>query len=76
MDWKSRVKSQAFWLTLIPAVIVLLQVVVTPLGYNWDFALMSQQATAFINALFGVLIIIGVVNNPTTPGISDNKEQQ
>ena len=55
MDWKSRVKNKAFWLALIPAVIVLVQVCAAPFGYQWDFGGISAQLTAIINAAFVVL---------------------
>ena len=71
MDWKSRVKNKAFWLAFIPAVIVLVQVCAAPFGYQWDFAGLSAQLTAIINAAFVVLSILGIVVDPSTPGFSD-----
>lgn len=73
IDWKARLSSKAFWLALIPAVLLLVQVVAAPFGYQWDFALMNEQLTAIINALFAVLAILGIVVDPTTPGVTDPK---
>lgn len=71
IDWKKRFSSKAFWLALIPAVLLLVQVVAAPFGYQWDFALMNEQLTAIVNALFAVLAILGIVVDPTTPGVTD-----
>ena len=68
-----RMKNKAFWLALIPAVLLLIQVCAVPFGYTWDFANLGQQLTAIVNAAFAVLSILGVVNDPTTKGISDSE---
>ncbi|MDZ5555945.1 phage holin [Enterococcus cecorum] len=68
IDWQTRIKSKKFWLTLIPAVLLLIQTVLVPFGYKWDFGILNQQLTAIINAVFGVLTIIGVVSDPNVKG--------
>lgn len=67
-----RIKNKNFWLTLIPACLLLIQVIAVPFGYNFDFANLGQQLTAIVNALFAVLTILGVVNDPTTATFSDS----
>lgn len=74
INWVVRVKNKNFWLTLIPAVLLLIQVVVAPFGYQWDFGVLNEQLAAIINALFAVLMILGIVNDPTTDGIADSKQ--
>lgn len=71
MDLKKRIKNRSFWLALIPAVLLLIQVTATPFGYEWDFALLSTQLTAIVNAVFAVLAILGIFVDPSTPGFSD-----
>lgn len=73
MDWKERVRNKMFWLALIPAVLLLVQVCAAPFGYQWDFALLNEQLAAIINAAFSVLVILGIVVDPTTPGVSDGE---
>lgn len=73
MDWKTRIKNKMFWLALIPALLLLAQVCAAPFGYAFDFANLGNQLTAIINALFAVLSIIGIVADPTTPGITDGE---
>lgn len=73
INWIVRIKNQAFWLAFIPAVLLLIQVVAAPFGYEWDFVVLNEQLTAIVNAAFGVLTIIGVVTDPTTAGVTDSK---
>lgn len=74
INWEVRIKNKNFWLTLIPAVLLLIQVVVAPFGYEWDFGVLNEQLAAIINALFAVLVILGVVNDPTTEGYHDSNQ--
>lgn len=67
-----RMKNKAFWLALIPAVLLLIQVCAVPFGYTWDFANLGTQLTAIVNAAFAVLSILGIVNDPTTQGLGDS----
>lgn len=77
MDWKARIKNKAFWVALIPAVIVLIQVVGNIFGLDLsNLTGLSQQLLDVVNAVFVVLSILGVVIDPTTSGIKDNKEDK
>jgi phi LC3 family holin len=72
VNWKVRIKNKAFWLALIPAVLVFVQVCAVPFGYEWDFAGLKTQLVAIINAAFVLLSILGIVTDPTTEGIGDS----
>ena len=72
VNWKVRFSNPNFWLSLIPAVFLLIQVCAAPFGYDWDFAVLNQQSPAILHAVFGVLAILGVVNDPTTAGVNDS----
>lgn len=72
INWKVRIRNKNFWLALIPALLLLVQVVAAPFGYKWDFGVLNQQLAAIINAVFALLSILGVVNDPTTAGSSDS----
>lgn len=74
INWLVRVKNKNFWLSLIPALLLLIQVCAAPFGYEWDFGVLNTQLTAIINAIFAVLTIIGVVTDPTTAGVSDSTQ--
>ena len=67
-----RIKNKAFWLALIPALLLVVQAVAALFGYRWDFVVLNQQIAAVINAVFATLAILGVVNDPTTAGVTDS----
>ena len=59
---------------MIPAVLLLIQTVAAVFGYTLDVGDIGNRLIAVVNAVFGVLVILGVVNDPTTAGISDSKQ--
>lgn len=73
INWKCRIVNKAFWLMIVPALLLLVQAVAAPFGYNWDFVVLNEQLAAIINAAFGVLSILGVVSDPTTKGLNDSE---
>ena len=73
INWKCRIANKTWWLSLIPALLLLIQAVGAPFGYQWDFVVLDQQLAAIINALFAVLVLMGVVQDPTTEGIGDSE---
>lgn len=74
INWIVRIKNKSFWLAIIPAVLLLVQTVAAVFGYSLDFGELGNRLIAVVNAVFGVLVILGVVNDPTTAGISDSKQ--
>lgn len=74
INWTVRFKNKNFWLALIPAVLLLIQTVAAVCGYTLDLGELGNRLIAVVNAVFGVLVILGVVNDPTTAGISDSKQ--
>lgn len=72
INWKVRVKSKAFWVAIIPAVLLLVQVVAAVFGYALDLGELGNRLLAVVNAVFAVLAILGVVVDPTTEGVSDS----
>ena len=73
INWKVRIKNKTFWLSIIPAVILLVQAVAAVFGYTLDLGEVGNNLIGVVNAVFVVLSIIGVVNDPTTSGISDSE---
>ena len=73
INWKVRIANKDFWLTLIPAVLLLIQAVAAPLGFVLDFGDLGNQLLAIVNAVFAVMAILGVVQDPTTNGMGDSK---
>lgn len=74
INWKIRMKNRNFWISLIPAVLLLVQVVAAVFGYTLDLGELGTKLLAVVNALFAVLTILGVVTDPTTAGIADSQQ--
>lgn len=74
INWTVRLKNKNFWLSLIPAVLLLIQTVAAVCGYTLDLGELGNRLIAVVNAVFGVLVILGVVNDPTTAGLRDSKQ--
>lgn len=74
INWRVRIRNKAFWLALVPAVLLLVQVCAAPFGYEWDFGVLDAQLAAIVNALFAVLAILGIVTDPTTAGTGDSEQ--
>ena len=72
INWKVRALNKTFWLTLVPALALLLQAFLSVFGVKIELGETIDKLLVFINALFAVLVIVGIVNDPTTSGISDS----
>lgn len=74
INWIVRAKNKAFWVALIPAVLLLVQVVAAVFGFTIDLGDLGNKLLAVVNALFAVLAILGVVTDPTTDGVFDSTQ--
>lgn len=74
MNWTVRFKNKTFWITFIPAILLLIQTVLALFGIEWNYDLLNEQLLAIVNALFVVLTILGVVVDPTTLGVTDSEQ--
>ena len=74
INWTVRFRNKSFWLSLIPAVLLLVQVVAAVFGYTLDLGDLGNKLLAVVNAVFAVLTILGVVTDPTTAGMSDSQQ--
>lgn len=73
INWKVRLKNKAFWLAIIPAVLLLIQAVAAVFGFALDLGEIGDKLLDVVNAVFLVLGIIGIVADPTTKGIGDSE---
>ena len=72
INWKVRVLNKTFWLTLVPALALLLQTFLAVFNVKIELGETIDKLLVLINALFAVLMIVGIVNDPTTSGVSDS----
>ena len=74
INWMVRAKNKAFWIALVPAVLLLIQVIAAVFGYTINMGELGDKLIAVVNALFAVLAILGIVTDPTTKGITDSEQ--
>ena len=74
INWKVRFKNKAFWVALVPAILLLIQVVANVFGYTIDLGDLGDKLLSVVNAIFALLTILGVVTDPTTSGVSDSTQ--
>lgn len=72
INWKVRIKNKNFWLSAIPALLLLIQVVANVFGFEMDLGDIGNKLLAVVNAVFAFLSILGVVNDPTTESLNDS----
>lgn len=72
INWKVRILNKTFWITLVPALALLLQTFLAVFNIRLELGDTTEKLLVFINALFAVLVIVGIVNDPTTSGVSDS----
>lgn len=63
MNWRDRFKNKTFWVALMSAIVVLTQ----QLGLD----IFPDNIMEIVNTVLMILVILGVVVNPTTEGIAD-----
>ncbi len=74
INWKVRLKNKNFWITIIPAILLIVQPVLALCGINIDMGEVGNAILAVVDAVFVVLAILGIVTDPTTKGISDSMQ--
>lgn len=72
INWSIRWKNKTFWLTIIPAILLLIQAVADLFGIKLELTQLQEKLLVIVNAVFGVLVILGIVVDPTTKGVSDS----
>ena len=72
INLKVRIKNKAFWLAVIPAIALVAQAVAAVFGYTIDLTTLVGKLQAVVNAVFALLVILGIVVDPTTEGINDS----
>ena len=74
INWKVRLKNKSFWLALIPALLLLIQQVCAMFGLTLDLVPIQEQLLGIIGTVFTLLALFGIVNDPTTTGVSDSSQ--
>ena len=74
INWTVRIKNKAFWVTIIPAVLLLVQQICAMFGVELNISGVSNQLVSIVGTVFGILALIGIVTDPITSGMSDSEQ--
>lgn len=74
INWTVRIKNKNFWITIIPAFLLLVQAVLRAFGVTIDIGDLGNSILGVVDAAFVVLSILGIVTDPTTKGIGDSTQ--
>ena len=74
INWTVRLKNKAFWVAIVPAILLLIQQVCGMFGIKIEIAGLSDQLLSIIGTMFAILSLIGVVNDPTVATLSDSNQ--
>lgn len=74
INWLVRMKNKTFWIALIPAVLLLVQVIAAVFGYTLDLGNLGNKLLEVVNAIFALFSILGIITDPTTDGVSDSEQ--
>ena len=72
INWKVRLKNKTFWVSIIPALILLIQQICSLFGITLELNDLSDKLIAITGTVFSALALLGIVNDPTTQGLSDS----
>ena len=74
INWKVRIKNKNFWITAIPAALLLIQAILAVFGVTIDAGEIGNKLLVVVDAVFALLVGLGVLIDPTTAGISDSDQ--
>ena len=72
LNWKIRLMNKQFWLSLIPALALTAQAIAAVFGWEIDLTTAVGKLLTVINTVFSLLVVLGIVVDPTTEGIGDS----
>ena len=73
INWLVRIRNKQFWVSVIPALALVIQAVAAVFGWTLDFTRITGRLIAVVDAVFALLVILGIVVDPTTAGVSDSR---
>lgn len=72
INWKVRIKHKSFLVALFAVVLLLVQQVAAIFGI--DTSIYNEQVTDLFNTVLAILVLVGVVVDPTTAGTTDSEQ--
>jgi len=72
INWKVRFKHKPFLVALFSLVLILVQQIASIFGI--DTTIYNEQITILFNTILSILVLLGVVIDPTTQGVTDSEK--
>ena len=73
INWLVRIRNKQFWVSVIPALALVIQAIAAVFGWTLDFSNVTGRLIAVVDAVFALLVILGIVVDPTTAGVGDSQ---
>ncbi len=73
INWRVRLVNKQFWVSVIPALALVAQAVAALFGWELDLTTLVGRVLTVVDAVFALLVILGIVVDPTTAGVGDSE---
>ena len=73
INWLVRIRNKQIWVSVIPALALVIQAIAAVFGWTLDFSNITGRLIAVVDAVFALLVILGIVVDPTTAGVGDSR---
>lgn len=73
INWLVRFKNKNFWITIIPAFLLLIQLVAGVFGFQLDLGDLGNKLLQILDVIFVILAAFGIVTDHTTEGLGDSR---
>lgn len=74
INWNVRLRNRNFVIALVGAIILLVQQVGELFGLHLNLSDLTEKIVNIITLVFSIMTLLGVVNDPTTHGLSDSEQ--
>lgn len=73
INWKVRLANPTFWMTIIPSLLIIVQMFASMFGFVIDVSTLQGQIMTIVDAIFSIVAACGVVIDHTTIGVGDSE---
>lgn len=73
INWKVRLKNPQTVMAIVAGLLLLAQQIANLFGIEVEEAV-GEQVLTIVETVLGILVLIGVIQDPTTQGLSDSKQ--
>ncbi len=74
INWLVRIKNKAYWVGMIPMVLLAIQIIGSIFGVKIELGDLGDKLLSLVNVVFVILALNGINTDPTTNGFSDSEK--